>query len=94
MALCPIPRTVIRVTYYRYSPGVHLFAFESRMLQDGDKIKPLREQDFISGSTSGLSNSWVENPSLLGFGHCSHALFLQMTSLAFLVRKALHATSV
>ena len=76
VALHPILRRVIIVTYYRHSLGVHLFTFESGVLEDRDKIKPLGEWDFISSSAGGLLFVlWVENSSLLGFGHCSHPLF-------------------
>lgn len=76
MALYPILKTGIVVTYYRHSLGVHLFAFESRVPEGKDKSKLLGELGFTYSCASGLLfDLWVENPSLLGLGHCSHPLF-------------------
>lgn len=54
MVLCPILETVIIVSYYRHSPGVHQFALKSGVPEDRDKIKLLGKLCFISSCASGL----------------------------------------
>lgn len=81
-------------SYYRHNLGVHLFPFESRVLENREKIRPLGEEDFMSSSASGLLfDLWVDNPVLLGLVTAVILCFLQVTSLALLIRKALRATS-
>lgn len=71
-------------SYYRHNLGVHLFPFESRVLENRENIRLLGEDDFMSSSASGLLfDLWVDNPVLLGFGHCSHPLFSPGDFLSF-----------